>query len=89
MKNKKAFLIVVRFFLFLEERNIFDKYFIYFSNWNPRQSFDEFFISSSVDSALPERFIHMIPWYETDEGGNFWLTVHRDWNEELDLINEE
>lgn len=93
MKNKKAFLIVVRFFLFLEKRNIFENYFRYFSNWNPHrgkyQSFSEFFMNVSADSALPRSFIHAVSWHETDEGVYFWLTVHRDWNEELDLINEE
>lgn len=91
MKNKKAFLIVVRFFLFLEERNIFDNYFIYFSSWNPHrgkyQSFSEFFINVSADSALPRSFINAVAWNETDEGINFWFTVNRDWIEELDLIN--
>lgn len=91
MTNKKAFLIVVRFFLFLEERNIFDNYFIYFSNWNPHrgkyESFSEFFMNVSTDSTLPESFINAVPWNETDEGVNFWLTINRDWIEELDLIN--
>lgn len=77
---KKETSLKEKFREFLYGANVFRRYFLYMETNGGKEFCKTFFEKKNPDEWVEYAF----PWSNTDEGFDFWESIHEDWNDLLD-----